>query len=139
MSPLTLNGSIAGAVAHFLMSDEYRRCPLQVRDAFRRVATWLPSRDASFPVTAIDSSFAKMLRDRASRERGYKFNNHTLVLIQVVVARAVDTGMVTHNRVRQIPKLPPPPRPTSTCRRRIRPVRQSTPSVNLLKRENSSA
>jgi hypothetical protein len=120
-------------------SDLFHDHPLRVRIAFQRVAAWLPARPASIPIIEINASFTKMLRDKAARERGWKFGNYTLLLLQAIIKAAIDAGALCSNRVKQVPKLLPPPPPPSTCRRRIRPVRQPTySSVNLLKRENSS-
>lgn len=126
------------ALLAYQNSHRFREHPLQVRAAFQRVATWLPPRQASLPLAQVNASFAKMLRDKAGRERGYKFGNHTLLMLQSTIKAAIDAGTISKNRVRQVPKLPPPPLPASTCRRRIQPVRQPISSpVNLLKKENN--
>ena len=111
------------AFAELLDSDEFREYPLQVRAAFQRVATWLPSREASFPVTEINASFAKMLRDKAARERGWKFGNYALLLLQSIIKAAVDAGTLSANRVQQVPKLLPPRQQSTHNRRAIKPVR----------------
>jgi hypothetical protein len=136
---MTHQNTLKGALLQFRSSDSFRERPLQVRTAFDKIIQWLPDRDGSLPLDAITASFARTLRDRAARERGWKFANTTLVLVQMLVGRAIETGVLAVNSVKQVPKLPPPPLPASTCRRRIKPVRGSISlSANLLKKENSS-
>lgn len=126
------------AFAELRDSDEFRAYPLQVRAAFQRVAAWLPSREASFPITQINASFAKMLRDKAACERGWRFGNQALAMLQIVVARAVASGVLEKNRVRQLPKILPP-RQQSNQRRAIRPIRHRIPaSTNSPEYEKSS-
>jgi hypothetical protein len=132
--------TLAQAFVKFRSLEKFRSYPLKIRTYFQDVADWLPDREAYFPVTYINASFAKRLRDKAARARGWKFGNYALILLQILISNAAETGAIAVNRVRQVPKLPPPPLPASTCRRRIRPFRQPISSpVNPLKKENSSA
>jgi hypothetical protein len=131
--------SVYEAYRDFRGSPEFRNYPLRVRDAFQRVATWLPAREAAFSIVEINAPFARMLRDRACRERGWRFANFTLALLQALIARAVDSGMLTKNPVRQIQKILPPRR-QSNERRPIKPIRYRQLVANTLsKAENSSA
>jgi hypothetical protein len=107
-----------------MASDEYWTYPVGVRAAFQRVVTWFPPRQASFPLAEINASFAKMLRDKAGRERGYKFGNHVLVLLQAIIKAAVDAGALSTNRIKQVPKLLPPRRRIAHERRRVKSPRQ---------------
>ncbi|WP_128958263.1 hypothetical protein [Bradyrhizobium guangzhouense] len=102
-----MNFLVCEAIADFRQSEGYREFPLQVRSYFESIAKWLPAREASLPLAAIDAGFAKRLRDRAGRERGYRFGNHTLLLIQVLVKRAVRAGAPLKDRVRNVPRLAP--------------------------------
>jgi len=135
------NETVRDAFLDLQQSERFREYPLQVRDALQRIAAWLPPRQASLRIIEINASFAKMLRDKAARERGgYKWGNYALFFVQAIVKAAVDAGALSNNRVKCVPKLPPPPLPASTSRRRIRPVRQPISSpANLSKKENSSA
>jgi hypothetical protein len=131
--------SLLAAFIEFQTSDCFLEHPLGVRTAFQRIAAWLPVRDASYPLARINASFGKMLRDRAARERGWKFGNMTLVLVQILVARAVKTGTLADNRVKQIPKLPPVSGQQSSGRRYIKPVRHRIASIPVpLKTENTT-
>jgi hypothetical protein len=134
------NRSIREAFLLLQSAPRYREYPLKVRDAFQRVATWLPPRHASLPITEINASFAKMLRDKAARERGWKFGNYALLLLQAIIKAAVEAGTLSSNRVKQVPKLAPLKAPPSRDRRRIKPIRGG-PLVenNLAKVENSTA
>ena len=123
----------------FLESEQFRSRPLNVRTTFRSVATWLPDREASFLLEDVTAPFARMLRDRACRERGWRFANFTLALLQAVIARAVDSETLSRNSVRQIRKILPPRR-QSNERRSIKPIRYRQLVANTLsKAENSSA
>jgi hypothetical protein len=137
---ISAGGSTLEAYRAYAELDEFRALPLKVRTALRSVANWLPPREASYLLIDIDASFAKKLRDRASRERGWRFGNYALLLLQSIIKAAVDAGTLPTNRVKQVPKLPPPRFPAFSGRRTIRSVRQRMSSpVNVLKRENSSA
>jgi hypothetical protein len=117
------SGTLIEALFDFQKLDQFREHPLRVRMIFQAIVVWLPNRERTFPLAAVNASFAKQLRDKAAQERGWRFGNHALVLLQAVIARAVDIGTLTVNCVRQIPKLPPPFRVPSNDRRAIRPVR----------------
>jgi hypothetical protein len=117
------NGTVREAFIDLQQSERFREYPLQVRAAFHRVAEWLPTRQASLPITEINASFAKMLRDKAARERGWKFGNYALLLLQSIIKAAVDAGTLSANRVRLVPKLPPPRQQSTHNRRAIKPVR----------------
>jgi hypothetical protein len=132
-------GTVREALIDLQQSERFREFPLQVRDAFLRVGAWLPPRQASLPITEINASFAKMLRDKAARERGWKFGNYALLLLQAVIKAEVNAGKLSSNRVKQVPKLLPPPLPPSTLRRHIAPIRQPNSSaISLSRKENSS-
>jgi hypothetical protein len=105
-------------------SVTYReRYPMEVREAFARVICWLPPRYASLPLAKIDAMTAKILRDKAGRERGYRFGNCTVFLLQSIIKEAVSAGALSTNRVKQVPKLLPPRRQLSNDRRSIKPRR----------------
>jgi hypothetical protein len=134
------NGTVREAFIDLQQSERFREYPLQVRAAFHRVAEWLPTRQASLPITEINASFAKMLRDKAARERGWKFGNYALLLLQSIIKAAVDAGTLSANRVKQVPKLAPLKGPPSRDRRRIKPIRGGLlVENNLAKAENSTA
>jgi hypothetical protein len=61
---------LAEAYAQYRQTDKYWSYPLEVRIRFQRIADWLSPREASWPLENVTASFAKRLRDRASRERG---------------------------------------------------------------------
>jgi hypothetical protein len=122
--------SLRGAFFEFMDSDSFRQHPLQVRATFHQVAIWLPPQLASIPITAINASFAKMLRDKAARERGWKFGNHALLLVQSIVNAEVDAGTLSKNRVRQVPKLLPPRQQPTNHRRRIEPIRRRLANIS---------
>lgn len=132
------SGTVREAFIDLQQSERYREYPLQVRASFERVATWLPPREASFPITGINASFAKILRDRACRERGWKFANLTLVLIQRLVADAVEAGALESNRAAQVPKLPPTRQPPTSHRRHIKPVRNRVARISDARKAESS-
>ena len=116
-------GTVRQAFIDLQQSEQFREYPLQVRDAFLRVGAWVPPLQASSPVVQVNASFAKMLRDKAARERGgYKWGNYALLFVQAIVKAAVDAGTLSRNRVAQVPKLLPP-RQQSSQRRGIRPIR----------------
>lgn len=123
--PQYSSGPLLDCYYDFAMSDQFRQHPLQVRAAFQRVATWLPPREAAFPIKEINAAFARMLRDKAARERGWKFGNYALLLVQAISKVAVDAGALPNNRVKWVPKLPPPRR-QSTERRYVKPARYQT-------------
>ena len=104
------------------LSPTFLAYPLEVRAAFGRVAAWLPSREAFFQIIAVDASFAKRLRDKAARERGYRFGNYALLMLQAIIRAAIDSGALSSNRIAQVPRLLPP-RQHSAQRRSIRPIR----------------
>ena len=134
-----LNVSVGEAYAQFRTSDEYWSWPPSVRVAFHKVHCWLPQRATKTALAGVNARFARALRDKAARERGWKFGNYALLLLQSIINAAVHAGALSNNRVKQVPKLLPPSLPPSTCRRRIRSVRQPIySSANLSKRENSS-
>ena len=120
------NCSIREAIVEFQLAPRYREFPLPVRAAFQRVAAWLPERDAAILLPEITASRAKKLRDQAERQRGWRFANQTLTLIQAIVVRAVNAGVLTKNRVRSVPKILPP-RQQSNQRRGVRPIRYKIP------------
>jgi hypothetical protein len=132
------HGSLRNAFDHFRSSDEYWLLPFVVRNSFQKIAAWLPDREALLPLAEINASSAKRLRDKAARERGWKFGNMTLVLIQVLVARAVETEILTSNRVRQVSKLPPPHRQPTSHRRHIEPVRHRAVAPTSPKKKKNS-
>jgi hypothetical protein len=134
------NGTLREAFIEVQQSEGFREYPLQVRAAFQRVEAWLPPKQAALPITEIDGSFARMLRDRAARERGWKFGNYTLLLLQATINAAVEAGTLPTNRVKKVPKILPPSLPTTTFRRRIRPARHPISSpASLSKKESGSA
>ena len=133
------NRTVREAFIDLQQSERFREFPLRVRDAFQRVATWLPPRQASFPIVQVNASFAKMLRDKAGRERGYKFGNHTLLMLQSIIKASVDAGTLSSNRVKQVPKLLPPPLPPSALRRRIAPIRHPNSSATSVSRKENSS
>jgi hypothetical protein len=118
------------AFAELRDSNEFRDYPLQVRDAFQRVATWLPPRQGSLPIAEINAAYAKMLRDKAARERGWKFGNYALLLVQSIANAAVDAGALSNNRVKQVPKLLPPRQQPTSHRRRIEPIRRRIADIS---------
>jgi hypothetical protein len=127
-------------VIEFQESRHFRELPLSVRTRFIAILDWLPKREASWPLSEINASFARTLRDKAARERGWRFANYALLLLQSIVNSAICAGTLSIDRVRQVPKLLPPRLSPSSCRRSIRPVRRLIYSTeNLSKRENSSA
>lgn len=112
------------AIVDLKSSDYYRNLPLELRTAFAKIESWLSGREASFRLEDITASFARMLRDKAARERGWKFGNHALVLVQLIINAEVDAGTLSKNRVRQVPKLLPPRQQPTSHRRRIEPIRR---------------
>jgi len=120
--------SLRGAFRDFENSAAYWRHPLSVRSRFQQVASWWPARDADFPLTGVNAAFAKTQRDRAARAQGWRAGNFALILLQTLVARAVEAGALTTNRVKLVPKLLPP-RHQSYQRRDIRPIRHSVPAA----------
>jgi hypothetical protein len=132
--------TVCEAFVGLQQSERFREYPLQVRDAFQRVATWLPPRQASLPIIEINAALARMLRDKAARERGWRFGNYALLLLQSIVNAAVDAGTLSSNRVKQVPKLAPLKAPPSRDRRRIKPIRRGLlVENNLAKVEDSTA
>jgi len=103
-------------------SERFMEYPLQVRTAFIKIQRWLSDREASLLLENITAASARMLRDRAARERGWRFGNQTLVLLNIVVMRAVSCGILSKNRIRQVSKIPPPFRPTNE-RRPLKSIR----------------
>lgn len=137
--PVCGSSSLREALASFLASEEYWSYPVEVRSAFQSVVGWLPPRQASLTITEIKASFAKMLRDKAGRERGYKFGNYALLLLQAITKAAVGAGALSTNRVKQVPKLLPPRRQLTHDRRRIQlRHRRIHAAAITLKVENST-
>ena len=128
--PVRRRASLREALASFLASDEYWAYPIGVRAAFLSVAAWFPTKQSSLPMIEINASFAKMMRNKAARERGWKFGNYTLLLLQSIVTAAVDAGTLSKHRVRQVPKLLPPRQQPTSYRRRIDPIRRRIPDVS---------
>ena len=140
MTDIKGRGSLREAFQDFEKADAYWSYPLSVRSRFQRVAAWWPNRDASFRLAQVNANFAKTQRDRAALAQGWRAGNFALVLLQALVAEAVEAGVLTNNRVKQVPKLLPPRLPSRTDRRRIPAVREPIySSTDLSKRENSSA
>jgi hypothetical protein len=138
--PLRRNSSLREALASFLASDEYWTYPVGVHAAFQSVVTWFPPRHASLPIVEINASFAKMLRDKAGRERGYKFGNYALLLLQAIIKAAVDAGALSTNRMKQVPRLLPPRRQLAHDRRPIKsPRRPAGLNSNSARTRSSSA
>jgi hypothetical protein len=115
--------TIREAFRDFETSSAYWSYPIAVRSRFQQVAAWWPDRDACFPLAHVNATFATMQRDRAALARGWRAGNFTLIVLQLLIARAVESGVLTINRVKQVPRLLPP-RQQSSRRRRIRPVRR---------------
>jgi len=118
------HSSLQSAFDRFRSSGDYWLLPLAVRSTFERIAAWLPSHEALSPLDELNASSAKRLRDKAARERGYKFGNMTLVFIQILVARAVEAGELDRNRVKYVSKLPPFRAPADFRRRSIVTIRR---------------
>jgi hypothetical protein len=110
--------SLRDAFQEFRDSPAYWRYPLSVRSRFQQVVSWWPDRDADFPLAKVNAAFARMQRDRAALAQGWRAGNFALLLLQALVARAVQTGVLTVDRVKQVPKLLPTRQPaTNHCRR----------------------
>ena len=132
--------TLAQAFVKFRSLEKFRSCPLKTRTYFQNVADWLPDREAYFPVTCVNALFAKRLRDKAARARGWKFGNYALVLVQILIAEAIETNTIAVNRVRQVPKLLPPRSVLTTDRRRIEAVRNRVAAIReSLKIEKSTS
>ena len=115
--------SIREAFQEFRASDDYWDYPPSVRTSFQTISLWMSDRDASFGMAEVNASFAKILRDRGARERGWRFGNTVLFLLQTLVARAVKSGALSKNRVKHVTKLPPFRSSSDYRRRPIVPVR----------------
>src|ERR1019366_5759207 len=102
MCPFTRTETISSSFRRFQSSKGFRECPLKVRTELQRVYNWLPTRQASFPITQVDATFARMLRDKAARDRGWKSGNYALLLLQAIIKASVDAGMLSNNRVKQV-------------------------------------
>jgi hypothetical protein len=128
------------AFSSLIASEGFRGYPLAARAAFLSAHAWLQPKVRDTLLIGITASLARNWRDQAARERGWRFGNIVLVLVQTVVARTVAAGELAPNRVKCVPKLPPPRLPASIDRRRIRPTRQPIhSSKNASKSENNSA
>jgi hypothetical protein len=137
---IRLQNSLQIAFSNFANSDRFRKHPLSVRMAFQRVADWLPPREASWPMIEINTSFANLLRDKAARERGWRFGNYALILVQTLVAEAVTAGKLSKNRIRQVQKLPPPRVHVGNSRRSIKPIRHRiSASADSILNDSSTA
>jgi hypothetical protein len=130
-------GMLIQALVDYQRSDQFCEHPLQVRMIFQVVTIWMPDREASTPLVEINASFAKRLRDRAARERGYRFGNYALLMLQAVIKVAINSGTLSSNRVVQVPRLLPPRR-QSTHRRNIRPIRHRISAQTDSGREEST-
>jgi hypothetical protein len=85
---------------------------MSVRSRFQRLAAWWPDRDARFPLTQVKALFAKMHRDRAALvAQGWRAGSFALILLQALVARAVEKGAL---------------RPIASAERRRRRTARST-------------
>ena len=136
----TDDDTLIQALFEYQRSDQFREHTLPVRMTFQAIVVWMPDRERSLRLIEVNASFARRLRDKAARERGWRFGNHVLVLLQTVIASAVGIGMLTVNSVRQVPKLPPPFRQPGNGRRTIQPIRHPVAeSPNLPKKETSTA
>jgi hypothetical protein len=120
--------SLREAFQDFENSDAYWRYPLSVRSRFQQVVRWWPPRDAELPLTQVNAAFAKRQRDRAAFAQGWRAGNHTLILLQALVAKAVEAGVLPVNRIRQVGKLSPPRQHPTSYRRPIKPVRDRNPA-----------
>jgi hypothetical protein len=75
---------------------------MSVRSRFQQVAAWWPDRDARFPLTQVNALFAKMHRDRAALvAQGWRAGNFALILLQALIARAVEKGALSVDGVRR--------------------------------------
>lgn len=127
------------AFEEFRASRDYWSHPLSVRSRFQQVASWWPNRDADFSLTKVNATFARMQRDRAALAQGWRTGNFALILLQTLVARAVETGVLPTNRVRLVPKLPPIRQPPNRNRRSIRPHRHRAFAIPDSKKTENSA
>lgn len=114
--------SLREAFQEFENSTAYWRYPMSVRSRFQQAVSWWPDRDANFLLTQVNATFAKMQRDRAALARGWRAGNFALILLQTLIARAIENGVLTVNRVKQVPRLLPS-RQQSNQRRGVKPVR----------------
>lgn len=132
--------NIRQAFVEYEQTDQFRNHPLEVRIRFHRVADWLSRREAMWPLVDVTASFTRMLRDRAARERGWRHGNFALVLLQTLIARAVDSGTLVKDRTRIVPKLLPPRGNVCNDRRRIKPIRHRiSASGDSILKENSNS
>ena len=103
----------------------FHTLPLEARVSYQRLIRWLPHRERSLTLQDVTASFARVLRDRVARELGWRNGNRMLSLIQLVIARAVQSGELQKDRVRNVPKLPPTRPPNYRLRRRIPSLREA--------------
>ncbi len=130
--------SLRQAFQEFENSNTYWRHPPSVRMRFQQVVSWWPVRDAQFSLADVNASFAKRQRDRMALAQGWRAGNFALVLLQALVARAVDAGALPTNRVKVVPKILPP-RHSSNQRRGVQPIRHRiSASLDSSDREKSS-
>lgn len=122
----------------FEASERFREYPLQIRVAFQKVAAWLPEHVAPLSMAEVNAAFTNRLRHKAYRERGQKFSNQLLVLLQTLVKIEIANGSLLSNRIRQVPKLRLAPPLLGTDRRYIPPIRQPISSHTNPVRKKSS-
>ena len=99
--------TFAEAIRSATVSERFRQSPLSVRAAFFSAQAWLEPKTRSTLLTNVTATLARNWRNQAARERGWRHGNSVLRLVQLTIALFVAEGIITKNRVRNIPLLPP--------------------------------
>jgi hypothetical protein len=103
---------LAQAYDQFRLTEQYQKLPLRTRAAYHVVFEWLAAA-ITMPVAAVNAALVRQLRDKAHRDRGYRFANFVLAFFLHVVAHAVENGQLRQDQIAgRISKIP---RPKSTA------------------------
>src|SRR5438132_1324685 len=86
--------TLIDAYADFCRSTEFRKYPLKVQASFESAFAWLPKPEKMLSLTNLSAHGARRLRNRGARERGWRFGNMVLALLQILVARGIANGDV---------------------------------------------
>ena len=104
--------TVAQAYEQFRLGGQYQQLPLRTRAGYQLVAEWLAT-TITMPLDVVNVALVRQLRDKAHRDRGYRFANFVLAFFLDVIAYAVEAGQLRHDPIAgRITKIP---RPKSTA------------------------
>lgn len=110
-------GSLGKLFAAYKASEKFRNLAPRTQTDYNKVIDWLARLDG-MPVAMIDAPFARNIRDRASKTKGFRFANYVQSVLSAALTWAADYGHVEKNEIKgQVSKVKRP----KDMRRRNRP------------------